>query len=102
MIDTPGLRALRPDVDEATLSRLFDDIGGLALQCRFRDCRHRDEPGCAVREGIGADRLHNYHKLVREARRDTMTMVERQRQHSVLRSRGKSVRAWMKLKRGEG
>src|SRR5256714_9111685 len=78
VIDTPGLRALRPDVDEATLAWLFDDIGRLALQCRFRDCSHQQEPGCAVREGIGGDRLRNYHKLAREARRDTMTLLERQ------------------------
>ena len=101
IIDTPGLRALRPDVDEATLAWLFDDIGRLALQCRFRDCRHQEEPGCAVREGIGGDRLRNYHKLVREARRDTMTLLERQQQASVWRARGKATRQWMKIKRGE-
>ncbi|HJV62743.1 MAG TPA: ribosome small subunit-dependent GTPase A [Albitalea sp.] len=101
VIDTPGLRALRPDVDEATLAWLFDDIGRLALQCRFRDCRHLEEPGCAVREGVGGDRLRNYHKLMREARRDTMSVLERQQLHSVWRARGKATRAWMKLKRGE-
>ena len=101
VIDTPGLRALRPDVDEATLAWLFDDIGRLALRCRFRDCRHREEPGCAVREGVGADRLRNYHKLMREARRDTMSLLERQQQMSVWRARGKATRAWMKVKRGE-
>lgn len=102
VIDTPGLRALRPDVDEATLAWLFDDIGRLALHCRFRDCRHLDEPGCAVREGIGGDRLRNYHKLVREARRDTMTVLERQQQASLWKARGRAARAWMKVKRGEG
>jgi ribosome biogenesis GTPase len=101
VIDTPGLRALRPDVDEATLAWLFDDIGRLALHCRFRDCQHEQEPGCAVREGIGADRLRNYHKLLREARRDTMTVLERQQQMSMWRARGKAARAWMKVKRGE-
>jgi ribosome biogenesis GTPase len=101
VIDTPGLRALRPDVDEATLAWLFDDIGRLALQCRFRDCRHQEEPGCAVREGIARDRLRNYHKLMREARRDTMTLLERQQQMSVWRARGKAARVWMKVKRGE-
>jgi ribosome biogenesis GTPase / thiamine phosphate phosphatase len=101
VIDTPGLRALRPDVDEATLAWLFDDIGRLALHCRFRDCRHQEEPGCAVRDGIGGDRLRNYHKLLREARRDTMTVLERQQQMSVWRARGKATRAWMKVKRGE-
>ncbi|HEY2927387.1 ribosome small subunit-dependent GTPase A [Piscinibacter sp.] len=101
VIDTPGLRALRPDVDAATLAWLFDDIGRLALRCRFRDCRHQDEPGCAVRDGVGSDRLRNYHKLLREARRDTMTLLERQQQASVWKARGKATRAWMKVKRGE-
>jgi ribosome biogenesis GTPase len=100
IIDTPGLRALRPDVDEATLAWLFDDIGRLAMQCRFRDCRHQEEPGCAVREGIGSDRLRNYHKLMREARRDTMSLLERQQQAAVWRARGKATRQWMKIKRG--
>jgi ribosome biogenesis GTPase / thiamine phosphate phosphatase len=100
VIDTPGLRALRPDVDEATLAWLFDDIGRLALHCRFRDCRHQDEPGCAVREGIGHDRLRNYHKLLREARRDTMSVLERQQQAAAWKVRGKATRAWMKMKRG--
>jgi ribosome biogenesis GTPase len=99
VIDTPGLRALRPDVDEATLAWLFDDIGRLALQCRFRDCSHQQEPGCAVRESIGGDRLRNYHKLMREARRDTMTVLERQQQMSMWRARGKATKAWMKMKR---
>jgi ribosome biogenesis GTPase len=101
VIDTPGLRALRPDVDEATLAWLFDDIGKLALHCRFRDCRHQDEPGCAVREGIAGDRLRNYHKLMREARRDTMTVLERRQQMSVWRARGKATREKMRIKRGE-
>jgi len=101
VIDTPGLRALRPDVDEATLAWLFDDIGRLALRCRFRDCAHQEEPGCAVREGVGGDRLRNYHKLMREARRDTMSLLERQQQASVWRARGKATRAWIKVKRGE-
>ena len=79
VIDTPGLRTLRPDADEATLAAVYDDIETLAAQCRFRDCRHAQEPGCAVREGIGADRLRNYHKLLRETRRDTLTALDRQR-----------------------
>jgi ribosome biogenesis GTPase len=99
VIDTPGLRALRPDVDEATLAWLFDDIGRLALRCRFRDCRHLEEPGCAVREGVASDRLRNYHKLVREARRDGMSALERQQLQATWRARGKATRAWMKLKR---
>ena len=99
VIDTPGLRALRPDVDEATLAASFGDIEALAARCRFRDCRHRDEPGCAVRAGVDADRLRNYHKLLREARRDTMSLLERQQQVSVWKARTRAGRARMKDKR---
>ncbi|KNZ30935.1 MAG: hypothetical protein AD742_19900 [Methylibium sp. NZG] len=93
VIDTPGLRALRPDVDETTLAASFGDIGMLAAACRFRDCRHQHEPGCAVREAVDADRLRNYHKLLREARRDTMSALERQQMASVWKTRSKAARA---------
>ncbi len=98
IIDTPGLRALRPDADEATLTASFGDIESLAATCRFRDCKHHDEPGCAVREGIGADRLRNYHKLLREARRDTMSVLERQQQVSMWKQRGREARIRMRAK----
>ena len=102
VIDTPGLRTLRPDIDEATLAASFGDVETLAGHCRFRDCRHGDEPGCAVREGIDPDRLRNFHKLLRETRRDSLTWVERRQQLSAWKSRGKDTRMRMKLKRGDG
>jgi ribosome biogenesis GTPase len=77
IIDTPGLRTWRPDADEDGVTAGFEDIEQLAAQCRFRDCQHVDEPGCAVRQAISADRLRSYHKLVREARRGAETMLER-------------------------
>jgi ribosome biogenesis GTPase len=98
VIDTPGVRTLRPDIDEASLAASFDDIATLASRCRYRDCAHGDEPGCAVRDGVDADRLRNYHKLVREARRDTMSALERQRQVGEWKARSKAVRAYMKVK----
>jgi ribosome biogenesis GTPase len=101
VIDTPGLRALRPDVDEATLAATFGDIEALAGACRFRDCRHVDEPGCAVREGVPADRVRNYHKLLREARRDTMSVLERQQQLAMWKARGRAGRERLKQKRDE-
>ncbi len=101
VIDTPGLRALRPDSDEATLAAGYDDIEALAGRCRFRDCTHALEPGCAVREGIGADRLRNYHKLLREARRDTLTALDRQRQVAQWKVRGREAKVRMKAKRGD-
>jgi ribosome biogenesis GTPase len=100
VIDTPGLRTLRPDADAATLAGSFADVESLARQCRFRDCRHGDEPGCAVREGVDPDRLRNYHKLLREARRDTLTALDRQKQLAVWKARGRATRERMKVKRG--
>lgn len=77
IIDTPGLRSLQPDAGEQALGASFEDIEALAGQCQFRDCRHEVEPGCAVRAGVDADRLRNYHKLLREARRGSQTPLER-------------------------
>lgn len=101
VIDTPGLRALRPDVDQATLMATFEDVDALAARCRFRDCGHHDEPGCAVREGVPADRLRNFHKLLREARRDTLSALERQQQLAIWKARGREGRERLKQKRDE-
>lgn len=67
-IDTPGMRELAQWVDDEDDEAAFDDITALAAGCRFRDCRHRDEPGCAVREAVAADRLASFHKLADERR----------------------------------
>jgi len=99
IIDTPGLRTLRLDTDEAALGEVFDDVARLAQRCRFRDCRHEDEPGCAVREGVLAERLRSFHKLRREAQRDTLSALERQRQLSEWKSRTRAGRARAKEKR---
>jgi ribosome biogenesis GTPase len=77
VIDTPGLRTWRPDADEQSLAATFEDVQSLALQCQFRDCRHENEPGCAVRTAIDPDRLLNYHKLLRDAQRGEATPLER-------------------------
>lgn len=67
-IDTPGMRELAHwvDDDQDEDASAFDDIHELATRCRFRDCRHRDEPGCAVRDAIPAERLASFHKLAEE------------------------------------
>ena len=77
IIDTPGLHSWRADADAQTLAATFDDIAALAATCQFRDCRHASEPGCAVRGAVDGDRLHNYHKLLRDARRIEETPLER-------------------------
>jgi ribosome biogenesis GTPase len=65
-IDTPGMRELALFADEEDDEPDFADIEELAGGCRFRDCRHRDEPGCAVRGAIDAARLASFHKLADE------------------------------------
>jgi ribosome biogenesis GTPase / thiamine phosphate phosphatase len=70
-IDTPGLRELQLWDSEAGLDQAFGDVEVLAKRCRFRDCKHSREPGCAVaaaiREGeLEEGRLENHQKLLRE------------------------------------
>jgi ribosome biogenesis GTPase len=67
-IDTPGMRELGHWVEEQDEDVVFDDITELAQRCKFRDCGHRDEPGCAVRGAIPAARLASFHKLSAERR----------------------------------
>jgi ribosome biogenesis GTPase / thiamine phosphate phosphatase len=68
-IDTPGMRELGQWIEEEDHGEVaFDDIAALAQQCKFRDCRHRDEPGCAVRGAVAALRLASFHKLSDERR----------------------------------
>lgn len=100
IIDTPGLRTLRLDGDAAGLDAAFDDIARLAPLCRFRDCQHEAEPGCAVREGVSAERLRNYRKLQREARRDTLTALDRKVQVQQWKARGRQARERLQQKRG--
>lgn len=73
LIDTPGMRELQLWADDESLGRAFDDIEGLAAQCRFADCRHQCEPGCAVRAAIAdgsldAERFESYLKQRKELR----------------------------------
>jgi len=68
LIDTPGMRALKPTGEETLGEGGFADIEDLAARCRFHDCRHQAEPGCAVRAAVTAGaldpaRLAHYHKL---------------------------------------
>jgi ribosome biogenesis GTPase len=90
VIDTPGLRTLRLDGEAGALDGVFGDVAAQALRCRFRNCRHEAEPGCAVREAVPAERLRSYHKLQREAERDTMTVLQRKAQVQQWKVRGRA------------
>ncbi len=92
IIDTPGLRTLRLDGNAGELEAAFADIAKLAPRCRFRDCQHEAEPGCAVRESVSPERLRNYRKLLREARRDTLTALQRKGQLQQWKVRSRAVR----------
>ncbi len=100
VIDTPGLRTLRLDGDADELGAAFEDVVQLALRCRFRDCQHADEPGCAVRDGVSAERLRNFHKLLREAQRDTITALQRKEQVAAWKSRSRHAQLRAEAKRG--
>jgi ribosome biogenesis GTPase / thiamine phosphate phosphatase len=72
VIDTPGLRALGLTGSEQGIATAFPDVEEIALSCRFGDCTHRGEPGCAVAIAVDsgslpAERVVSYHKLLREA-----------------------------------
>ena len=106
LIDTPGLRELGV-LDGDGVSTAFDDVEGVAAQCRFNDCSHRSEPGCAVRDALrdgslSADRFDAYTKLQREARRAALATdaiarrAERKRWNVIHRS----VDQHMRLKYG--
>jgi len=67
LIDMPGLREVQLWASTEHLDAGFDDVRELAVGCRFRDCTHTAEPGCAVRSsGIEEGRLQNYQKMQRE------------------------------------
>jgi ribosome biogenesis GTPase / thiamine phosphate phosphatase len=71
VIDTPGMRELQVWGDETGLKQAFNDIDDLAALCRFKDCAHENEPGCAVQEALlnnslDATRLESFRKLKRE------------------------------------
>jgi ribosome biogenesis GTPase len=94
IIDTPGLRELQLWESEDAVDGTFADIAAAAESCRFRDCRHATEPGCAVKAAVksGAldrDRYDNYVKLQKERvvldqKRDELSYLEAKRQTKVV------------------
>ena len=107
ILDTPGMRELGLWEADAGVAATFADLEALAAQCRFTDCAHGREPGCAVQAAIttgelSEDRLHAYAKLQAELtfeRRKADPRVA-QEHKKLWASRHKASRAWMKQKRG--
>lgn len=108
LIDTPGMRELQLWETGESLAGTFSDIDALAADCRFRDCQHRTEPGCAVRAAVDAgdltsERLESFYKLSAEqahqARQlDARAQIEEKRRgrigakalRNVLKDKGKT------------
>ena len=94
LVDTPGLRELQLWEGEGGLDAVFADVTADAGACRFRDCSHHEEPGCAVRAawaagGVTPERVESYRKLQRELEhvaslRDERSRLERSREEKVI------------------
>lgn len=81
LLDTPGMRALRLTDVSGGIGEVFNDLASLAEECRFRDCAHVAEPGCAIQAGINAgdidpDRLKRWQKLLHEDVRNSETLSQ--------------------------
>ena len=103
LIDTPGMREIGLWDAAEGFAAAFDDIEELAMRCRFGDCQHEHEPGCAIhaalaRGVIDEARLSSYRKLQRELaheerRRDPQAMAAyRQHNRRVFRARNQANR----------
>ena len=107
LVDTPGIRALEVLGAEAGLEAAFDEVAEIATGCRFSDCGHGGEPGCAVRVALAdgrldEDRLASYRKLEREQARtvrqeDPRARAEHRRTWKLIH---RSVNEQMKRKYG--
>jgi ribosome biogenesis GTPase len=84
LVDTPGMRELQLWAGEESLAGTFPEVEALAAGCRYRDCRHDSEPGCAVQEALGAGaldpaRFESWRKLQKELRWLAIRQDERAR-----------------------
>ncbi len=100
LIDMPGMRELGMLGVGEGIDEVFADIGALAVNCRFADCSHAREPGCAVRAAIecgelGEEHLQSYLKLRKESAYHDISYVERRRKD---REFGRMIRAVLKPK----
>jgi ribosome biogenesis GTPase / thiamine phosphate phosphatase len=90
VLDTPGMRELQLLVSERGLRETFEDIEATAADCRFSDCRHENEPGCAIREALeegtlDPERYTNYRKMQAEMRYAATLVDQRKAQEEKAR-----------------
>lgn len=100
LIDTPGMREIQLTDVQSGIDEVFADIVEIAANCRFRDCRHEDEPGCAVNAALEAgdidrDRVRRWKKLAAEEAWNSSSLAERRARDKAF---GKMVKGIMKEK----
>lgn len=105
LIDTPGMRELQLVDIGAALDDVFSEVAALAGTCRFTDCSHASEPGCAVQAAIDdgtldPDRLRRYQKLQLEDRRNSESIAERRSRDKSLGKMYKSVLSEKRQEKG--
>jgi len=96
VLDTPGMRELQLTDVEAGIADVFSDLADLASQCRFRDCQHDSEPGCAVQAALAQgdiepSRYARWHKLAAEERFNSASLTERKAGDKSLRKMIRSI-----------
>ncbi len=96
LLDTPGMRELQLTDAASGVANLFADIVSLADRCRFSDCQHKSEPGCAVLAALEsgsltADRLKRWRKLVAEEAYNTESLAERRARERAFGKLGKRI-----------
>lgn len=105
VIDTPGMREL--GLESADLSKSFSDIDQLSMECKFSDCTHKSEPGCAVKKAVengvlSEERLASYFKLNKELHYDGLNskQIENKKTQEIFKSVGgvKNFRKMLKNK----
>ena len=105
LIDNPGMRELQLSECASGVSELFEEIEALATSCRYNDCRHQSEDGCAVKSAlergdIDPRRFSNYQKLKAEQERNAETIAERRRREKTFGKLCKSASAILHKERG--
>jgi ribosome biogenesis GTPase len=96
LLDTPGIREVGLWATEEGLERTFEDVAEIARQCRFNDCRHEQEPGCAIRAALASGTL----PLARfEAHRKLELEVARVERARDPRARAAEARRWRTIHR---
>jgi len=103
VIDTPGMRELQPWDSDDGVGRTFEDVEQLAAQCRFNDCSHQTEPGCAIRNALddgtlGEKRFDSYQKLLKEKRFLAMRK-DQAAQRRFVRAWDKRIRQHLQVKK---